>query len=60
MSFKTEPRDFALALIEQGIITKDYMITGCLKYMSHDDVREMLDCNEMSPRFLEMDDEDEL
>jgi hypothetical protein len=25
--------------------------------MSHDDVRDMLDCNELSPRFDEDDDE---
>jgi len=50
-TFQTNPRDFALELVENGM-DKDEMILCCLKYMSHDDVRDMLDCNELSPRFL--------
>ena len=49
-TFQTSPRDFALELVENGV-DKDKMILYCLKYMSHDDVRDMLDCNELSPRF---------
>jgi hypothetical protein len=29
------------------------LLTAALKYMSHDDVRDMLDANELSPRFGE-------
>ena len=32
------------------------LLTAALNWMSHDEVREMLDANELSPRF---DDEDE-
>ena len=49
----THPRDKALELVEDGIVTAEQMITMCLKYMSTDDVADMLDCNELSDRFLE-------
>ena len=50
-------RDEALELVENGIVTAESMLTMCLKYMSTDDVADMLDCNELSERF--MDDEDD-
>lgn len=54
--YNTNPRDYALELVESGMVSYDYMLTAALKYMSHDDVRDMLDCNELSPRFDETDD----
>jgi len=51
-------RDEALELVENGMVTAESMLTMCLKYMSTDDVADMLDCNELSSRFQE-DDEDE-
>jgi hypothetical protein len=51
-------RDAALALVEEGLVSAEEMLTMCLKYMSTDDVADMLDCNELSERFLE-EDEDE-
>ena len=56
-NFETEPRDYALELIENGMVSADRLLICCLGYMSHDDVRDMLDCNELSPRFS--DDEPE-
>lgn len=50
--FKNKPRDYALYLIEHGFDAQ-HLLLCCLKCMSHDDVREMLDCNELSPRFTE-------
>ena len=49
--FQDNPRDYALKLVEAGLCEADTLIIACLKYMSHDDVRDMLDCNELSPRF---------
>ena len=49
-TFQTSPRDFAVELVENGL-EANTLIIACLKYMSHDDVRDMLDCNELSPRF---------
>jgi hypothetical protein len=52
-------RDAALALVEEGLVSAEEMLTMCLKYMSTDDVADMLDCNELSERFQEEEDEDE-
>ena len=49
-------RDIALELVENGIVSAEAMLTMCLKYMSTDDVEDMLDCNELSERFFEEDD----
>ena len=51
-------RDEALELVENGIVSAENMLTMALKYMSTDDVADMLDCNELSSRFMD-DDEDE-
>ena len=51
-------RDEALELVENGVVSAEAMLTMCLKYMSTDDVEDMLDCNELSSRFMD-DDEDE-
>ena len=52
------PRDRALELIEEGIVSAEDMVTMCVKYMSVDDVEDMLDCNELSDRFMEDEEED--
>ena len=57
--FESDPRDYAIQLVDNELVTADNMIIACLKYMSHDDVRDMLDCNELSPRFDEDDEDDE-
>lgn len=46
-------RDIALALVEEGMVSAEAMLTMCLKYMSTDDVEDMLDCNELSERFFD-------
>ena len=38
-------RDEALDLVENGIVSAEAMLTMALKYMSTDDVADMLDCN---------------
>jgi hypothetical protein len=52
----TNARDVALELVDNGMVTAEAMLTMCLKYMSTDDVEDMLDCNELSERFFEDDD----
>jgi hypothetical protein len=49
-------RDAALAMVEDGVISAEQMLSMCLAYMSKDDVEEMLDANELSERFQEDDD----
>ena len=40
-------RDKALEMVEEGLITADDMLMMCLKYMSVDEVEDMLDYNEI-------------
>ena len=57
--FKNDPRDFALSLVEDGLVSAESLLTAALVYMSTDEVRDMLDANELSPRFDEDEEEDE-
>ena len=50
-------RDKALELVDNGMVSAEDMLTMALKYMSADDVEDMLDCNELSDRFLEDEDD---
>ena len=50
--FKRDPRSYALELVEQGF-SAQYLLEACLNYMSFGDVCDMLDANELSPRFDE-------
>ena len=52
-------RDEALELVENGIVSAEDMLTMALKYMSTDDVADMLDCNELSSRFMDEDGDEE-
>ena len=51
-----DSRDIALELVDNGIVSAEDMLMAALKYMSTDDVEDMLDCNEWSERFFEEDD----
>ena len=42
-----------LEMIEEGMIDKDYVIMACVKYMSEDEVKDMMLSNDI------LDDEDE-
>ena len=55
----TNPRDRALELVEMGMVNAEDMLTMALKYMSADDVADMLDANELSARFHEDWDEED-
>jgi len=58
MFIKRNPnsRDRALELVEDGMVSAEDMLVMALKYMSTDDVEDMLDCNELSERFTEEED----
>ena len=51
MFTKQNSRDRALEMVEEGLVSAEAMLTMALKYMSTDDVEDMLDCNELSERF---------
>jgi hypothetical protein len=49
--FENDPRDYAMGVAEE-LGNERYLLIACLKFMSHDDVKQMLDDNELSPRFF--------
>lgn len=50
-------RDIALELVENGMVSAEELLSMALKYMSNDDVEDMLDTNELSERFFEDEDD---
>ncbi len=53
---KQDFRDRAIELVEDGNVDPMMMLTAALKWMSNDEVGEMLDANELSDRFLDEED----
>jgi hypothetical protein len=54
-----QPREYTnklLEMIDEGLLDKDTVIMACVKYMSEDDVKDMMECNE----FISTDDDDEV
>ena len=49
----TNYRDIALELVDNGLVSAEELLTMALKYMSNDDVEDMLDSNELSERFFD-------
>jgi hypothetical protein len=45
-----------LEMIDDGLIDRDLVITACLKYMSEDDVQDMMEANEFIVEQFEDDD----
>jgi len=43
-----------LEMVEEGILDRDNVIMACIKYMSEDDVKDMMECNE----FIDEEDEE--
>jgi len=50
-NFDNDPRDYAIGLVEEKIVSAEQMVLVLAKFMSTDDIREALDANELSPRF---------
>jgi hypothetical protein len=46
-----------LEMIEDGLIDRDLVITACLKYMSEDDVQDMMEANEFIDEQFEDEDD---
>lgn len=44
-----------LEMIDEGLLNKDDVILACVKYMSEDEVKDMMECNE----FIEQVEEDD-
>ena len=48
-----------LEMLEEGLLDKDTVILACVKYMSEDDVKDMMHCNEFLYDEEEEEEEDE-
>ncbi len=48
-----------LEMIEEGLLDPKEVVVMCVKYMSEDDVADMMDSNELSDRFQEDDEYDD-
>ena len=57
--FENRPAHYALELVDDCTTTAEAMLAQCLTYMSDDEIRQMLDENELSPRFENDDDDDD-
>jgi len=56
-------RDYAIELVEDNGFDANQMLVAALKYMSNNDVKDMLRCNEYPDRFedwMEADDDNAL
>ena len=49
-------RQYALDLVDEGPINARELAIMAIKHMSQEDVRDMIEYNELDPRNLEMDD----
>jgi hypothetical protein len=45
-----------LEMVEDSVLDRDHVIMACLKYMSEDDVRDMMEANEFIDEQFEDDD----
>jgi hypothetical protein len=52
-NFQECPRAYAIELVEAGRCDAKQLLLTCLSLMSARDVRDALDDNELSPRFLD-------
>jgi hypothetical protein len=55
--YKRNPKDYALMLIQEGLVDAEAMVLALLGTMTPDDVLYALDANELSPRFDEDEDD---
>lgn len=49
-----------LEMIEDGILDRDAVIMACVKYMSEDEVRDMMEVNEFVPVEDEEEEDDDM
>ncbi len=52
-NFQGDPVDYAMQLVEENHTTENNLLLACLKYMSHDQIRKILEYNELSPDWID-------
>lgn len=50
--------DQLLEMIQEGMLDRDTVIMACCKYMSEDEVQDMMEANDFVPEEEEEDDEE--
>jgi hypothetical protein len=58
VTFQQDPREYAAALVEEGMVDGGNMFAWLLEWCSQDDIRRFLEVNQLSPDFWFCDDED--
>jgi len=56
--FNFRPAHYALELVDDCSVSAEALLAQCLTYMSDDEIRQMLDANELSPSHLDDDDDE--
>ena len=51
--FQERPRCYAIGLVEDGIVSADFLLNCALDWMSSDEVRGMLEANMLEPEEAE-------
>jgi NAD(P)H-dependent FMN reductase len=54
-----DPRVTAMNLVDEGMVSMEDMLKACLGYMSGDDVRDMMACNDFAPDEEEAEEDEE-
>ena len=49
----TDYREELLIMIENGVITAETAVEMMVRWLTSDEIAEMLDANQLSPRFME-------
>ena len=57
--FEQDPFQYLCDLLDTGIVSRERLLDLILCHMSRDDIKKMLDAEELSPRFLFEDEEDD-
>jgi hypothetical protein len=55
--YTRNPKDYALMLVQEGLVDAEAMVLALLGTMTPDDVQYALDANELSSRFDEDEDD---
>lgn len=57
-TFQKDPRAFASALVDEGMVNGAEMFNWLLCWCSQDDIRRFLEANDLAPDYWFCDDED--
>jgi len=59
MDLTTGGRDYLYDLMREQVVSGEHVVNMICKWMTDDDIMNMLDANELSPRFLREEQDDD-